>query len=256
MLPLLAAIADIDHCSSILKKLNYRPVKKLPSTPKEKKILKRKNNQLLFQHEQEFTDLEIHWRFFRKYKFWDIDFKTLHRKKTISYSLEGRIFRKLPNETEILYILVHGSKHAWFRLKWLIDVNDYIKNVDLDFDEVHSLAAQHNFLRMVSLYNALARDFIPNACLFPFGNNKFPKHLKRYAYKKIMGPTSGSVKNLSFGEKVLNVSQRILFEHSLNPNIYSFRQIINELTGIVFIKLKRRLKHVFPLKKSKISSII
>jgi hypothetical protein len=37
----------------------------------------------------------------------------------------GRKFTILNRELELLFLLLHGSRHGWERLKWLVDINDY-----------------------------------------------------------------------------------------------------------------------------------
>lgn len=220
---------DLAPFFSILNGLGYSATPTLPSTPEQLARLLESSSHIVFQHGKEGTDVEIHWRALPRYKFLSDAFEKVLRENTTQYSLEGRTFHKLSNEVELLYILAHGATHAWFRLKWLVDVSDYIEKVELKMDVVCRLATEHSLLRVIGFYNAIAKDFLPNACLFPFGGERFLGFAKHYSHRKISGPPPRALGIPNFGKRVSDRLSFMLFQFCLVPDMYSFRDIIGEL---------------------------
>jgi hypothetical protein len=56
----------------------------------------------------------------------------------------------------LVYLIVHGYRHQWGRLLWLVDVNQLVLTSELDWDEVCSIAARLNLWNVVSLGLTLA----------------------------------------------------------------------------------------------------
>jgi hypothetical protein len=79
------------------------------------------------------SNLELHWILMHQ-------LPMTRKKQTdlIAVNLEelnfaNRKFTVLNKEFELLFLLIHGSRHAWSRLKWLVDIKDYlVKEIDMD----------------------------------------------------------------------------------------------------------------------------
>ena len=56
-------------------------------------------------------------------------------------------------EFEIVYLMLHGANHAWFRLKWLHDIYSYSKEPDVDWNRVIELS--RHFGRKSLVYESL-----------------------------------------------------------------------------------------------------
>ena len=239
---------DVERFSNLLADLGYHPTKKWPVTPHKKEALRLHTNQYLFEHRQNGTDVEIHWRLFTHYRFPDISFPKLYQDHTTPYTMNGRCLRKLSNELELLFLLIHGATHTWYRLKWLVDVNDYIRNVAVDFDVLHDMAANNGFLRMLAYYNAIAKTYIPNACTIPGEKDGIPHYVRRHTDKE-MREEPLKKEDLPIGRKrnTLDVTDRYLTANYLAPDFFS-RCIATKyfISGLLPRKLILLLKPIDP----------
>ena len=133
---------------------------------KERTFIKRKN-QIVYVHPEKQLTIEIHWKLL---PFEITNSNTLSEVlKSNGYQIrfQERNFQGFNNELELLYLIIHGGLHAWFRLKWLIDVKDFIEKIPIDTEKFTQLVVQFNATRMVSLCNALLTEYFPECPLLP-----------------------------------------------------------------------------------------
>jgi hypothetical protein len=52
---------------------------------------------------------------------------------TMPRDLGGQIVRTLPPETDAVYLFQHGARHGWFRLFWLVDVAQLLRDPQVDW---------------------------------------------------------------------------------------------------------------------------
>ena len=64
----------------------------------------------------------------------------------------------------LLLLCVHGTKHFWSELRWLVDLAELVRSAEpFDWDRVVTRARQHGCLRILLLGLALARDILEAA---------------------------------------------------------------------------------------------
>ncbi|HJT21522.1 MAG TPA: nucleotidyltransferase family protein [Nitrospira sp.] len=73
-----------------------------------------------------------------------------------SVSVDGKSVCSLAVEELLIVLCVHGSKHAWERLKWVVDVAELLRANRLDWKRVFAMATAWRCRRMVLLGLALA----------------------------------------------------------------------------------------------------
>jgi len=86
--------------------------------------------------------------------------------RRISLSVDGGRISTIAPEELLIVLCVHGSKHAWERLKWIVDVAALIGAQRLDWDRVMSVANKWKCRRMLLLGLRLAQQMM-NAELPP-----------------------------------------------------------------------------------------
>jgi hypothetical protein len=65
-------------------------------------------------------------------------------------------------ETQLLLLCVHGAKHGWNRLLWILDLIALIRNcAGINWKALLSTASDHGARRMVLLGLSLAEDLVP-----------------------------------------------------------------------------------------------
>jgi hypothetical protein len=78
-----------------------------------------------------------------------------------SRTLAGTDLPTLGAEDEILHLSVHGSGHAWFRLRWLADLPAWLNaHPDVDWEGLLAAARAHRFERAFLLGWRLAREHL------------------------------------------------------------------------------------------------
>lgn len=128
--------------------------------------------------------LEIHWRLLTRQ---NLNYKPADKlidKNQTSVYFSGRNFIVLNNELELLYLVIHGGKHHWGRLRWLVDVSDYIKTQKIDWDKFSVLTDQIGARRFVSLCSHLLSVYLPGRAFLPCTDNPSALML-RYSVRKI-----------------------------------------------------------------------
>jgi hypothetical protein len=126
------------------------------NTPVHKKVaLMRKDFKFSIQ---DFT-FELHWNFTERFwsvplemePFWD---------RSVIVSIEGRQLRTLSVEDTFFILCIHGAKHSFQKLKWLMDVISLLSHhSEIKLGELISRAEQLGLKRIILLNLYLARDY-------------------------------------------------------------------------------------------------
>lgn len=126
---------NIDKVCNLLKEKNYQFDELL-----FKKIFENKS---IFHditiYKENIVNIEFHWRLFSdEYK---TDFTSLNLNDYVTYSSISNIQLKIfKNELTLLYLSIHGTKHNWERVEWLVDIVKLVENTQLNWNEVFYIA--------------------------------------------------------------------------------------------------------------------
>ena len=120
----------------------------------EDKVMFEMNNDCPFYNRQRGIAIEIHWDFFRKLALPTKKFTPWE--DTHSITINGSTIKTLSHETHLLYHSLHGAKHIWERLEWIVDIDRFIRSVpDLNWDRLLTMSkemgAQKMFLSGIAL---------------------------------------------------------------------------------------------------------
>ena len=77
-------------------------------------------------HPQKGIILEIHWRLHSN-SINEPTFEELWKRKRIKNLANYPIYF-LGREDLFLYLIAHGARHGWFRLRWLLDIHQIMNN--------------------------------------------------------------------------------------------------------------------------------
>ncbi|MBE9550049.1 MAG: nucleotidyltransferase family protein, partial [Proteobacteria bacterium] len=118
------------------------------------KVMFEMNNDCGFYKQQKNILVEFHWDFFRKLAISTDKFAPWADTETIV--IDQFEITTLKPETHLLYHSLHGSKHVWERLFWILDLDRFIRAHDnLEWDELltksSSMGAQKMFLLGIAL---------------------------------------------------------------------------------------------------------
>jgi hypothetical protein len=132
-LDVLIDFKNIKQAGRLLEKEGYtKEINSFYETPKQEKMMYKTNHHICYTN-QAGVMIELHWRYGAgKY---DLSFKEIWKGKR-EVEVSGSKIMTLNPEENFLYLIFHGSKHGWKRLRWLCDVNEILQNHSLDWDEI------------------------------------------------------------------------------------------------------------------------
>lgn len=130
-LDILVAEDEVEKAGEILVQLGY--------VLQDEYVLgnwKKKSHHLSYEHAKHGTQIEIHWRLNPHYsKSYSFD-KLWERKNDVS--LSNHTFHYLGNEDLLYYLTDHGARHGWFRLRWLMDIERLLPQIDSERMRQHA----------------------------------------------------------------------------------------------------------------------
>lgn len=127
---LLVSEKDIDQAEFIILQQGYKPDKE------EQRILNnviRKEHHIGYTHPETGVQVELHWRMSPDtYK--EPSFSELWQRKRVTNKTSHPVYF-LGHEDLFVYLVLHGARHGWFRLRWLADIDIMIRE-GLNWDTV------------------------------------------------------------------------------------------------------------------------
>ncbi|AJI57661.1 hypothetical protein LA02_914 [Francisella philomiragia] len=124
--------SDINKTHDILLSMGFKLGKDLRYTPEfinKYPNVKKGIKDLIYIHQQSKIILELHWRIATINNL-RIELSNSDCFEVFSYGKKN--YYTLKNEYELAYLIQHGAESGWHRLKWLVDIVDYIKLIDID----------------------------------------------------------------------------------------------------------------------------
>jgi hypothetical protein len=147
---------DFSNANDILEKSGYVPTIELD--PRQKKYLFRTNNNCSYTLQGDIV--ELHWDIappgsillFTPDQLWT---------NIISINILDQDINTLSLEDTILYICLHGAKHGWNQLKWIVDLANVSRSISEDaWYPLLDHAKQKGLFRQVCLGLLLAIDLV------------------------------------------------------------------------------------------------
>lgn len=149
-LDLLVRPTEMDQAIALLQSLGYREM--LVDTGGHTRNLERTNPKAI---------VELHQQVVQPYFSIPLDMDELLSCATMQPTPGGEIPVPAPEEL-LLLLCVHGSKHVWERLIWVLDAVLFIRrNPELDWKRLHRLAENGRAVRMLSVGLLLAESIAP-----------------------------------------------------------------------------------------------
>lgn len=104
--------------------------------------------------------LEPHWSFAPATLALSVDYDELWQ-RTVSYQFNGQSVQSFAAEDELIILCLHGCKEKWSKLKWVVDVVEFMNShVDLDWEAVFERAENQGLARMVRLTLSICQQLL------------------------------------------------------------------------------------------------
>lgn len=129
----------LEKAEGLLFSLGYKR-EEVPTILNEKKW---KHQHILYYHPEIGIQIEIHWRTQSVSHMKAPSFNELWAGKRTS-SLTGSSIFFLGEEHLFLYLVHHGARHGWFRLRWLKDIDQMTRN-GINFEETYVLVRKYKY---------------------------------------------------------------------------------------------------------------
>lgn len=160
-LDLLLRPSDVARAREVLRARGYRPAFEL--TPAQERVLLRRHYELPFVRAGDATVIELQWRIGPRHFALTLDVDHLQR-PLVYPTVLGRKVASLAPEDLLLVLCVHGTKHLWRRLAWVVDVAETLHaHPEIDWPVMLRTARRLGGERMLLLGLALARDLLGTA---------------------------------------------------------------------------------------------
>ncbi|WP_027092713.1 nucleotidyltransferase family protein [Cohnella thermotolerans] len=160
-LDILIPVADVDRAESLLRELGYAADRPIPRGLGDWKW---KFHHISFTHPQTGIQVEAHWRL-NGDGGKEPPFEELWSGRQRSPLVSGGVH--MPGDEHLfMYLVTHGARHGWFRLRWLADI-DRMARRGLDWDRLLVLLRRYDALDLAGqafvLASALLHTPIPDA---------------------------------------------------------------------------------------------
>ena len=191
----------------ILAGMGYVPAEYAwPADPYLQNMIFNRLNQYSLNHPGTLTQVEVHWRLSRYPVIRPDYMDELIAENLREIRFAGSSFRQFSPEFELLFLVMHGGIHAWKRLKWLVDIREYLDRVPIRQEKFLTLANQLDAQRMIGLCNALLVRFFPGSSLLP-GGAVVPAWFVRFALHRVSDPQAQ--KEGSFNHSLMATRYRL-----------------------------------------------
>ncbi len=214
-LDLLVSIEDLKATEEVLFKLGYH--KDIKDQEQEVfNIWRWRTHHFLYFHPVKQITIELHWRLHPPPSKAP-NFKELWKRRRVRFISKTSV-NYLGKEDLFLFLVTHGARHGWFRLRWLVDIDRLLKN-SLDGEFIASLMKKYQYEYMVGQALILCNHLL---------KSPLPKRFESVLYKRKSGKLARSA--LFYIRQIVNlhgeqVSKETLRYHkkyarSLNPILY------------------------------------
>lgn len=113
-------------------------------------IWKWRGYHIVYTHPEKKVVLEVHWRL-EPLPWKQPAFDELWKRKRVSHLTSTPVYY-LGEEDLYLYLMAHGARHGWFRLRWVMDIDQMVRR-------------GYNFERAVPLFNKYKKSHIGGQAL-------------------------------------------------------------------------------------------
>ncbi len=149
---------DVWRARDVLLQHGYSPARAMFRDEELRYV--QEHNDYPLRHAGRGVALELQWRVMQEPFTFPHDVKSWW-KRFVPYTLSGRSVLSLPPEDLLLALCVHGSKHQWQRLNWIVDIAELLRVYpNVNWPWVQQEAARLGLRRMLGLGLVLARDVL------------------------------------------------------------------------------------------------
>jgi hypothetical protein len=189
----------------LLLQEGYEPTKSLSLAQQE--VLLRTQHNLQFARDQRQLIVELHWEVATRLFASSVQTDDLWNNLD-SVDLSGTQLKTLKVDDLLFSLCVHGSRHLWERLSWIVDIAELISRHELNWSALLARAASTDNERMFLLGLSLAADLL---------DAPLPPEVKERcdADDRLPSLAQNIVAHLFSGTRHVPASSREIFEYNI-----------------------------------------
>jgi hypothetical protein len=190
----LIEIDTIEKAVNLLQEHGYKPSYfNWPKAGLRRQLIIEHDKHISMYHPDKNTAIELHWKLFdARIARPAIMSKIISANQTTTLEFAGRTYCTFNNEFELLYLIIHGGLVNWFRVKWLVDINQLLDTQPVNMTKLSELISVLKAERMIALYNSIITEFYAGAKKIPSKQEGLPL-LKKFSLEAIQN--SGGYEN-------------------------------------------------------------
>ena len=227
-LDILTRKKDIYKIDTLLKTQGYERLLSLTDVQEELWI--ENTHDLSFSHPKKAIYLEMHWSFLdedyplqvKLEDFWE---------ETQILQINGHTVSTFSNENMLLYLCIHGSKHLWERIEWIIDLDLLIRKNEIDWKELMKKTEGTGFEKMVylglSLSTSLFNTLLPEIILKQIANYPEIDDISKFILESWQNPKNTIEETGTMLKLFPGVKEQTLYLHKviLKPSLNEYRYV-------------------------------
>jgi hypothetical protein len=242
-LDVLIQFEDVKKAEAVLIELGYEREDRFFSLANEWKWL---HHHIIYFHPQKKIQVEIHWRS-QPFPIKQPTFHELWERRRKSEVTSSPVYF-LGEEDLFIFLIAHGTRHGWFRLRWLADV-DYMMRRKQPFKKVEQLRSRKQFNlvgQALLVSSAFFETPIPGEAKSII-EEKRAKELAKLAVPCIMGLSENYMEKDMKREEPHKGSILFLLQSTLiNIKSILFQHPYINKTGFMFQKWSHLIKFLYP----------
>ncbi|HUL96888.1 MAG TPA: nucleotidyltransferase family protein [Usitatibacter sp.] len=157
-LDILVAPRDVPRARDLLAARGYRPTYALPPAAEAALMRSPLQYHLCLEHDT-LGMIELHWKTDPDYPVERIDDPQWWGALATTPLLDESV-RAFPDEELLAVLCIHGSKHHWTSLAWLVDVAELLRRASIDWERLFARAAGAGYERRLALGLMLAARWL------------------------------------------------------------------------------------------------
>lgn len=241
-LDILVPLADLEQAESVLRELGYELYIDVPRIFRDWTW---KAHHVTYMHADNGVQIELHWRLNGDLNT-EPTFDELWERRQI-YSDHISV---LSQQDLLLYLIIHGARHGWFRLRWLVDIDRLLRSTER-WEEllpyIHYYQARDLTGQALILTTTLLKTPLPTI----FSHLTDSRHAMRIAGRSLefigeivnyhKPPNKQIAKNFDSYKLLLKTKRGLLkyFLHRLYPNSWDSR-VIKLPRALIFLYVPLR----------------
>lgn len=159
---------------------------------------------LEYRHQEKKISLDLHW----KLNLGSVKVLPEIDNCLTQEKIAGQLVNTLGAEELLIYLVVHGAKHAWFRLNWLCDIGILLRQGCFSWQRLYGLAKHFNVEALLNLAIILSRDFL--AVSVP--NDIANAVMKDHKAQKLVGMAIPFITNINCDYSKLQFGMPLYFQ--------------------------------------------